>query len=240
MADADGQDPGRQHVRRVRRARRRGGLADRADGSLLVRHAVPVEVGADDRRAEAELPVDRRPPVLPVAVLPGARDRHGLHRRQAVGHPRTLGGRRVPRGADGPQPRERAGRAHDPDRCGQRLRRPVRGQGRAQEGRRLRRADRGRPAAPPVHTRDVQARDRHLRLGTGQHRRGRPDLRRPDRAARQLDDRSRRRHVAGRSPAAPTPRRNTSAAAKQARPNMERSLERWIGDAPASNATSGR
>ena len=198
MAGRMVQDPRREHVRRVRRTWRRGGFADRADGSVLVRYAVPVEVGADDRWAEAELALGRRPPVLPVAVLPGARDRDGLHRRQDVGHPGTLGGRRVPRGADRPQPRERAGRAHDPDRRGQRLRRPVRGQGRAQEGRRLRRPDRGRSPAPPVCPRDVQARDRHLRVGTGERRRDGPDIRRPGRAARQLDDRSRRRHDTGR------------------------------------------
>ena len=119
-----------------------------------------------------------------------------------------------------------------PDRRGQRLRRPVRGEGRAQEGRRLRVADRGRPAAPPVHPRDVQARDGHLRLGTGQHRRGRPDLRRPGRAARQLDDGSRRGDVTRPAAAARSRGRSTQRGRKRARPNMERSLERWIEDAP--------
>ena len=92
--------------------------------------------------------------------------------------------------------------------------------------------DRGRPAAPPVHARNVQARDRHLRLGTGQRRRARPDVRRPDRAARQLDDRSRRRHDTCRRRRYLRDSRSTSAAAKQARPNLEGGLERWIGGAP--------
>ena len=41
--------------------------------------------------------------------------------------------RRLPRGADDPQPRRRAGRPDGPDRRRVRLRRPVRGQGRARE-----------------------------------------------------------------------------------------------------------
>ena len=90
---ANGSDPRRQHVRRLRRPRRHRVLADRADRPVLVRHALPVEVGPDDQRRAAQLAVDRRPPVLRVALLPRPGDRHDLHRRQAVGHPPARGRR---------------------------------------------------------------------------------------------------------------------------------------------------
>ena len=57
----------------------------------------------------------------------------------------------------------RGGRAFGPDRCGQRLRRPVRGQGRAQEGRDATTA-RSMTAACTFATRARRSpRDRHLR-----------------------------------------------------------------------------
>ena len=73
MSDGARQDPRRQHVRRQRRARRHRGVADRPDRPLLVRHALPVEVGADDRRPAAERALGRRPAVLRDALLPRAR-----------------------------------------------------------------------------------------------------------------------------------------------------------------------
>ena len=53
-------------------ARRHRGVADRPDRAVLVRHALPVALGADRRRPAAERAVDRRPPVLRDAVLPRA------------------------------------------------------------------------------------------------------------------------------------------------------------------------
>ena len=67
-------------------------------------------LGPDDQRPAAQPAVGRRPAVLRVALLPRPRDRHGLHRRQAVGHPSARRRRRLPRGADDPQPSRRAGR----------------------------------------------------------------------------------------------------------------------------------
>ena len=49
-----GQDPRRQHVRRQRRAGRHRGLAHRPDRAVLVRHPLPVDVGADRRRRAAQ------------------------------------------------------------------------------------------------------------------------------------------------------------------------------------------
>ena len=45
------QHPRRQHVRRQRRARRHRGVADRPDRPVLLRHPLPLDVGADRRTA---------------------------------------------------------------------------------------------------------------------------------------------------------------------------------------------
>ena len=78
---------------------------DRPDRAVLVRHALPVEVGADRQRGAADGAVGRRPPVLRDALLPRAGHRHGLRRLEAVGDPAPHRGQRLPRGADDPQPR---------------------------------------------------------------------------------------------------------------------------------------
>ena len=52
--------------------------------------------------------LDRRPAVLRDALLPRARHRHRLRRREALGDPPARGRRRLPRGADDPQPRRRS------------------------------------------------------------------------------------------------------------------------------------
>ena len=140
------QDPRRQHVRGQRRARRHRGVPHRPDRPLLVRHALPLEVGADDQRRADEPALGRRPPVLRVALLPRARHRDRLHRREAVGDPAARGRQRLPRGADDSQPCRRAGRPERPARGGLRLRRPVRGQGRAREEGHVLRARQGRHA----------------------------------------------------------------------------------------------
>ena len=110
MSDRPRPDPRRQHLRRQRRARRHRGVAHRPDRPVLVRHALPVDVGADRERRAAERALDGRPAVLRDALLPRARDRHGLRRREALGDPPARGRRRLPRGADDPQPRREAGR----------------------------------------------------------------------------------------------------------------------------------
>jgi hypothetical protein len=104
--DVTVQDPRRQHVRRERRSGRHRGLADRPDGPVLVRHTLSVEVGADRERERLNCAVHRRPPVLRGPVLPRARHRHRLRRRQAVGDPTAGGGQRLPRAAVDPQPRQ--------------------------------------------------------------------------------------------------------------------------------------
>ena len=60
---------------------------DRSDRPLLVRHAVPVEVGADRQRRAAQPAVGRRPAVLRDPLLPRAGHRDRLHRREALGDP---------------------------------------------------------------------------------------------------------------------------------------------------------
>ena len=50
------QDPRRQHVRRQRPARRHRGVADRFHGTVLVRHPLPLEVGADGRTGSGSAP----------------------------------------------------------------------------------------------------------------------------------------------------------------------------------------
>ena len=85
------------------------------------------------------------------------RERNRLHRREALRHPAASGLGRLPRGADDPQPRRQAGLAHRPHRCGLRLCRPLRGQGRpAQEGSLLGQG-RAAEAHPPLRARAIRA-----------------------------------------------------------------------------------
>ena len=79
-----------------------------------------------------------------------------------------------------------------------RLRRPVRGQGRAPEAGHLRHPRRRRVAGARLPARDVPARDHDLGLGARDRRRARPDVHRHGRAARLLDHGPQRRDVAGR------------------------------------------
>ena len=132
-------------------------------------------------------------------LVPGYRDR--LRRREAVGDPPTCGGQRLPRGAVDPQSRRRAGRSHRPGRRRLRLRRPVRGQGRAAEEGLVLQARRRRQAPARVPTRHVLTGDRDLVVATVRARRERADVRDHDRAARDVEDRPRRRHRAARDEA---------------------------------------
>ena len=185
-----GQDPRRQHLRRQRRPRRHRGVADRSDRAVLLRHPVPLEVGAHRRRPAPQPAVGRRPAVLRDPVLPGAGHRHRLHRRQAVGHPPARRRRRLPRGAHDPQPR-REGRSTS--RCASRRPRDFADlfevKDALQEEGRVLHARRRRPPGARLPPRDVRARD--LDLGDGGLRRGRarPHVQRPRRAPRRVDDR---------------------------------------------------
>ncbi len=136
---------------------------DRPDRPLLVRHALPLEVGADRQRRAAERALDRRPPVLRDALLPRPRHGHGLRRREALGDPQRAVG-------DGFH-EELTILNHDEKpvdltvriEAGERLRRPVRGQGRArEEGHATRPRSRSGQLAARLRARDVPPRDRDL------------------------------------------------------------------------------
>ena len=163
---AHAQDPRRQHVRRQRRAGRHRGLAP-SRRAVLVRHPVPLDVGPDRRRSEAQRAVDRRSPVLRGALLP--RPGTGtvyidakltVIRQRAVGdgfHEELtiLNHDDEPVDLEGP----RRGR--------QRLRRPVRDQGRPQESWALRRL-RSRTASSSSATPARPSTARHdLVIGAG-------------------------------------------------------------------------
>ena len=104
----DRQDPRREHLRRERSARRHRGVAHRSDGPVLLRYPLPVDVGAHRERRAPQRALRRRPAVLRGPVLPGARDRHRVRRREAVRDPPARGRGRVPRGAHDPEPRTRS------------------------------------------------------------------------------------------------------------------------------------
>jgi hypothetical protein len=103
------QGPRRQHVRRQRLARRHRGVADRPDRPLLVRQPLPLDVDPDSERRAAQSAVGGRSAVLRVALLPRPGHRARVCRFQAVRDSPTGGRRRLPRGADDPQPRHQAG-----------------------------------------------------------------------------------------------------------------------------------
>ena len=145
-------------------------------------------------------------------LVPGHRNR--LRRREVVGDPAPVGRRRISRGAHRPQSRQRAGQARDPHRRGLRLRRPVRGQGRAaEEGQESRTRVERSQLVLGVHPRHVPAVHDHRRERArevrreGSHLLGHdPGARRmanDDRRDRRTPDRSRRptnEPAAGRSP----------------------------------------
>ncbi len=106
---------------------------DRSDRTVLLRHPVPLEVGAHHRRRAPERLVDRRPAVLREPLLPGSWHRHRLRGRRLSVIRQPVGGQRVPRAADDPEPRRRARGPRRAHRGGLRLRRPLRGQGRPEE-----------------------------------------------------------------------------------------------------------
>ena len=157
-----GQDPRRQHVRRERHARRHRSVGDRPDRSVLVRHALLVEVGAHDQRSTPHRAVDRRHAVLRDALLPRSGYGNRLRRLEAVRDPAAHGRRRVPRRAHAAQSRRRTREADDSHRHELRLRRPVRGQGRAREAGQVLRARRDRKSRARVPAGDVRALDDDL------------------------------------------------------------------------------
>ncbi len=174
-------------------ARRHRGVADRSDGPVLVRHAVPLHVGAHRRRPAAQPAVRGRPAVLRDALLPRAGHRDRLHRRQAVGHPPARRRRGLPRGAHDPQPRREA---RPTSRC---VSRPARDFADLFEVKDALKKKgeyytqrRRRPAGARLPARDLRARDLDLGDRSVRRRRARPDVQRPRRAARRVDDRSAR------------------------------------------------
>ena len=133
----------------------------------------------------------RRSAVLRDALLPRPGDGHRLRRLEAVGHPAARRRRRLPRGADHPEPRREPGRPDRADRGGVRLRRPVRGQGRArEEGDVLLDGSRRHACVLGYERETLPARDDDLGDRSGRARRARADVRGRDRAARRVDDRS--------------------------------------------------
>ena len=188
------QDPRRQHLRRQRLARGHRGIDDRSDRPLLVRQPLPLDVGPDGERRAAQFTLGRRPAVLRDAFLPRPGHGHGLRRLEALGDPPAGRRRRLPRGAHDPEPRRAAGRPDHSHRCRQRLRRPVRGQGRpGQEGALLHedRQETPRARVPPGV---VRTGDHHLRVRSRQAGQEGPDLQGQDRAPGIVDHRPRRGH----------------------------------------------
>ena len=176
-------DPRREHVRRQQRERRHRGVADRSDRSLLVRHALPLEVGPDPQRAAAQSTLGRRSAVLRDPLLPRAGHGDRLHRRQALGYPASRRRERLPRGAHDPEPRREAGEPRRSHRGGLRLRRPVRGQGRAREEGHVLGACRVRCPAARLQAREVHAHHADLGVGAGPGRQGRAHVQGSHRAA---------------------------------------------------------
>ena len=131
------------------------------------RHALPVALGPDRRRAAADAAVHRRPGLLPRPVLPGADDRHDLRRLAPVGRPAALrsataSARRSRSSITTSQPVDARGHA----RGGGGLRRSLRGQGQAgQEGRALSQGRR-RPPGARLSARELRARDASSRRAT--------------------------------------------------------------------------
>ena len=156
---------------------------------------------------------------------------HRLRRRQALGDPPARRGRRLPRGAHDPEPRRQAGRARRAHRGRQRLRRPVRGQGRAEEEGQvlLARIDDGRSCwatrARPSSARrgssasaagDVDEQGLTFAVTIEPHGEWTTDL----------------HVVTAGSSAAGEARRTKSSAAPNASPTWSASLEKWLDDAP--------
>ncbi len=116
------------------------------------------------------------------------------------------------------EPREQAGRAHHQDRRGQRLRRPVRGQGRAEEEGQLPRRDHRREPRARLPPRDVCAGDLDLVDRAGGDGREGPDLHGHGAAARRVEtelDVGRRRERS-------TARRERSASASRGQRRVRR------------------
>ena len=215
---------------------------DRPDRSLLVRHALHLEVGAHDRRPAAERAVGRRSALLGDALLPRAGDGHGVHRLEGVGDPAAHRRRRISRGDHDPQPRREAGRPTVRIDAGSdfadlfEVKDAL-----AKKGSYSRRVERGRLVLG--YERETFRRETIDRGDdAGQARRDRPHLQASDRVARRVDHRRRRRppwrcsRAGERGAAAEARRRSTcrraSSAGSRGAPARVR-LGRVEGDVPA-------
>ena len=166
---------------------------DRCDRPLLVRHSLPLDLGADGERRAAQRALGRRPPVLRDPLLSRARNGHRLHRREAVRDSPARRRRRLPRRADDPQSQRQAGAARGSPRCGLRLRGSVRGQGCAEEERQVLRPGHRRTPRARLRAEDVQARDLHLGVDPCQGGQERLDVHGSVEASGLLADRAGRR-----------------------------------------------
>ena len=151
-------------------------------------------MGADRQRSAAQSALGRRPAVLRDPLLPRAGHGNRLHRRQALGDPAPRRRQRLPRGAHDPEPRREAGEPRRSRRGGLRLRRPVRGQGRAREEGNVLGARRVRCSAARLQAREVHARDVDLGVGAGPGRQGRAHVQGSHRAAQSWTTGPRRCH----------------------------------------------
>ena len=190
-----GSDPGRQHLRRQRLERRHRGVAHRPDRPLLVRHPLPVEMGSDHRRAEAQrssiddlqyfetrfflVPGTEASTSTPSSPSSGGAVGNGFHEDLTIlnhdDKPVDLAVR-IEAGSDFADLFE------------------VKDASRRRESTRPRGP---RSPSPRLRARDVQARDCDLSVGASAPRQRWPRLPRTCRAARQLDHRTGRRHQRG-------------------------------------------
>src|SRR5207245_10458711 len=126
---------------------------------VLPRHPVSLAVAAEPRGTATRPSLHGRHRLFLGPVLPLSADRNDLPEPGPVGDPPPVGWRRRARGRDRPQPlfRTRAGAAAGGR--GRRLRRPLRGQGRAQKERRALPAGGGERPDPRLPAGAVRAGD---------------------------------------------------------------------------------
>ena len=219
-------------------ARRHRGVAHRPDRAVLVRHAVPLPLGADHRRRAPQRALHRRPAVLRDPLLPRPGHRHRLHRRQALGDPPARRGRRFPRGA---RRSSTTTRSPSTSRCASR--RAATSPTCSRSRTRCRRRATTTPASRTTGwCSATSARRSRARRGSRRRRRARwtrtASPSRAYRAARRVDDRPARGHRLRRLGRAARSAQ-VRAARQAARPNLERSLEKWLDDAPTLRVRLG-
>ena len=114
--EGPGQHPGRQHLPGQRPAWGHRAVLRLPHRAVLLRHPLPVHLGAHPGRRTAARPLRRRRRVVPHPVLPRPRRTHALPGRQGVGDPQPGDRGQLRGGADRAEPPRRGGRVHRPDR----------------------------------------------------------------------------------------------------------------------------